>query len=267
MAYETILYEKKERIVKITINRPNVLNALNRKAISELKAALGEANQDDEVRVVILTGAGRSFSTGHDLKEGSTGPEDLRKLHMQIWDLMFAIWDLGKPIIAQVNGHCLGIACDLAMVCDLTIAADVATFGEPEIRASSGSEFPFLPWVAGIKKGKELILTGDTISAAEADRIGMLNRVVPLNQLEAETGKLALKLSKVPALALRMNKTNINMAFEAMGMRVAMGQATESVSLLIATPTEERVKFKELVKEKGLKAALEWRELQFKENK
>ncbi len=267
MAYETILYEKNARIVKITINRPNVLNAINRKAIAELRGALEEANRDEEVRVVILTGTGRSFSTGHDLKEGSTGPEDLRKLHMDIWELMFAIWDMGKVVIAQVNGHCLGIACDLAMVCDMTIAADTATFGEPEIRASSGSEFPFLPWVAGIKKGKEMILTGDTISAAEADKCGMVNKVVPPGQLDAEVEKLARKLSNVPALALRMNKNNINMAFEAMGLRAAMGQATESTSLLIATPTEERVKFKELVKDKGLKAALEWRESLFKEFK
>jgi enoyl-CoA hydratase/carnithine racemase len=264
MAYETILYERSERIVKITINRPNVLNALNRKAIAEMRSALEQADRDGEVRVVILTGSGRSFSTGHDLKEGYSGPEDGRRLHMEIWGLMFAIWDMGKPVIAQVNGHCLGIACDLALVCDLTIAGAAATFGEPEIRASSGSEFPLLPWVAGIKKGKELIFTGDTIDAAEAERIGIVNRMVPVDQLEAETWKLARKLANVPALALRMNKTNINMAFEGMGLRTAMGQAMESISLLIVTPTEERVKFREILKERGLKAALEWRESLFK---
>jgi len=264
MNYETVVYEKTNRIVRVTMNRPNVLNAINRKAIAELRSAFEEAARDDEVRVVILTGMGRGFSTGHDLKEGIAGPEDGRKLHTEIWNLMFAIWDMGKPVIAQINGHCLGIACDLALACDLSIAADVATFGEPEIRASSGSEFPLLPWVVGMKKAKELILTGDTIDAKEAERIGMVNRVVPLDQLEEETGKLAKKLANVPAFALKVNKTTINRAFEMMGMRNAMAHSLEGVSLLIVTDTEERKKFREIRSDKGLKAALEWRDSLFK---
>ena len=264
MGYETILYEKKGRIAKITINRPQVLNALSRASILELRDAFEQADKDEEIRVVILTGTGRSFSTGHDLKESVAGPEDGRKLHMFIWDLMFTIWDMGKVVIAQVNGHCLGIACDLALVCDLTIAADAATFGEPEIRGSSGSEFPMLPWVVGMKKGKELILTGDTIDAHEAERMGMVNKVVPLDRLEEEVEKLARKLSNVPPFALRMNKTNINRGFELMGLRNAMAQATENISLLIVSDTEERKKWREIRAEKGLKAALEWRESLFK---
>ena len=264
MSYETVIYEKSGRIAKITMNRPNVLNALNRLAIAELKSAFEQASKDDEVRVLVLTGMGRGFSTGHDLKEAIAGPEDGRNLHVEIWNLMFTIWDMGKPVIAQVNGHCLGISCDLALACDLTIAADVATFGEPEIRASSGSEFPLLPWVVGIKKAKELILTGDTIDAKEAERIGMVNKVVPLDRLEEEVGKLTRKLANVPAFALRMNKTTINKAFEMMGMRNAMAQSLESISLLIATDTEERKRFREIRAEKGLKAALEWRDSLFR---
>ncbi len=264
MNYETVIYEKTNRIVKITMNRPNVLNAVNRKSIAELTSAFEQAAKDDEVRVVILTGMGRGFSTGHDLKEGIAGPEDGRKLHTEIWDLMFGIWEMGKPVIAQINGHCLGIACDLALACDLSIAADVATFGEPEIRASSGSEFPLLPWVVGMKKAKELILTGDTIDAKEAERIGMVNRVVPLDRLEEEVGKLAKKLAHVPSFALKMNKATINKAFEMMGMRNAMAQSLESISLLIVTDTEERKRFREIRAEKGLKAALEWRDSLFR---
>ncbi len=264
MSYETVVYEKSGRIAKIVMNRPNVLNAINRLGIAELKAALEQASKDQEVRVVTLTGMGRAFSTGHDLKEGISGPEDARKLHVEIWDLMFTVWDMGKPVIAQVNGHCLGISCDLACACDLTIAADTATFGEPEIRFSSGSEFPLFPWVVGMKKAKELILTGDTIDAAEAHRIGMVNRVVPLDRLEEEVQKLARKLANIPAHALRINKANINKAFEMMGMRNAMAHTLESVSLLIVTDTEERKKFREIRAEKGLKAALEWRDSLFK---
>jgi enoyl-CoA hydratase/carnithine racemase len=264
MDYEALIYEKSGRIGKITMNRPNVLNALNRVAIAELRDAFEQVAKDDEVRVVILTGMGRAFSTGHDLKEPFAGPEDGRKLHVEIWDLMFAIWDMGKPVIARVNVHCLGIACDLALACDLTIAAEVATFGEPEIRASSGSEFPLLPWVVGMKKAKELILTGDTIDAKEAERIGIVNKVVPLDRLDEEVGRLATKIANVPAFALRMNKTTINRAFEMMGMRNAMALALESTSLLIVTDTDERKKFREIRAEKGLKAALEWRDTLFK---
>ena len=264
MGYETVIYEKSGRIAKITMNRPSVLNALNRVAIAELTAAFQQAAKDTDVRVVILTGMGRGFSTGHDLKEAIAGPEDARKLHVEIWDLMFTIWDMGKPVIAQINGHCLGISCDLALACDLSIAADVATFGEPEIRFSSGSEFPLLPWVVGMKKAKELILTGDTIDAREAERIGMVNKVVPLDRLEEEVGKVAKKLANVPAFALRMNKTTINKAFEMMGMRNAMAQSLEGISLLIVTDTEERKKFREIRAEKGLKAALEWQDSLFK---
>ena len=264
MGYETVIYEKSGRIAKITMNRPSVLNALNRVAIAELTAAFQQAAKDTDVRVVILTGMGRGFSTGHDLKEAIAGPEDARKLHVEIWDLMFTIWDMGKPVIAQINGHCLGISCDLALACDLSIAADVATFGEPEIRFGSGSEFPLLPWVVGMKKAKELILTGDTIDAREAERIGMVNKVVPLDRLEEEVGKVAKKLANVPAFALRMNKTTINKAFEMMGMRNAMAQSLEGISLLLVTDTEERRRFREIRAEKGLKAALEWRDSLFK---
>ena len=116
----------------------------------------------------------------------------------------------------------------------------------------------------GMKKAKELILTGDTIDAKEAERIGMVNKVVPLDRLEEEVEKLARKLSNVPALALRINKTNINKAFEMMGMRNALAQTLESISLLVVTDTEERRRFREMRKEKGLKAALEWKDSLYK---
>jgi enoyl-CoA hydratase len=260
----TVIYEKGGRIARITINRPSVLNALNREALVDLRDAFEQADRDDEVRVIVLTGAGRAFSAGHDLKEGIAGPEDARRLHLLVWDLMFKIWDMGKVVIAQVNGHCLGIGLDLALVCDFTIAGDAATFGEPEIRFSSGSEFPLLPWVVGIKRAKELILTGDTIDAQAAEAIGIVQRVVPMDRLDEEVGTLARKLANVPAFALRMNKANINKGFEMMGLRNAMSQALENVSLLIVTDTEERKTFRQLRAEKGLKAALEWQESLFR---
>ena len=265
MNYETIIYEKKERIARITINRPRVLNAIDRLAIKELTMAFRQVQEDDEVRVVILTGAGdRAFSTGHDLKESLGDSESVRKLHTNAHDLMFAIWNLGKAVIARIDGYCLGTSIDLALVCDFTIASEESIFGEPEIRFSSGSEFPMLPWVVGMKQAKNLMLTGDSISAAEAQKMGMITKVVPKKELDEEVDKLAKKLSNVPAFAMKMNKSNIDKAFEAMGFINGMAVALENISLLVITETEERRIFGQIKAEKGLRAAMDWRDSLFK---
>jgi len=270
MDYKTIIYEKKEKIVQITINRPRVLNAIDTLAIKELTMAFREVQEDDEARVVILTGTGdRAFSTGHDLKE-SLGdpdfytPESLRKLHIDVRELMFAIWNLDKPVIARVDGYCLGTSLDLALVCDFTIASEESKFGEPEIREGSASEFPMLPWVLGMKQAKNLTLTGDTISAEEAQRVGMVTRVVPRKELDEEVHKLARKLSAISAKAIKMCKYQINKAFEAMGFLNAMAVAFENTTFLVIAGDEEREAWSEIKQEKGLKAAMEWRDSRFK---
>ena len=259
MNFEKIIYAKRDRVAWLTIDRPRVLNAIDRSTIKELTTAFEQIRCEDDVRVVVLTGAGdRAFSTGHDMKEplGSIG--NVRELHSQIYDLMMAIWNLDKPVVARVQGHCLGIGLDLALVCDFTVAAEDAVFGEPEIRFSSGSEFPLLPWVVGMKAAKHLMLTGDSISAAEALKIGMLTKVVPKPELDAEIEGLTRKLSNVPGFAVKMNKHNINKAFEALGLVNAMALALENVSILVSTETEERKKFARIKAEQGLKAALAW---------
>jgi len=265
MDYQTIIYEKKERIARVTINRPRVLNAIDMQTIKELIMVFRQIQSDDELRVVVLTGAGdRSFSTGHDIKESMGKSESVRKVHTDVYELMFAIWNSGKAVVARVDGHCLGISLDLALVCDFTIASADSTFGEPEIRFSSGSEFPMLPWVVGMKQAKYLMLTGDTVSADEALRMGMVTKVVPKAELDAEVDTLTRKLSNVAAFAMKMNKSNINKAFEAMGFINGMSVALENVSLLVVTETEERKIFSTIKAEKGLKEAMAWRDLLFK---
>ena len=265
MDYKTIIYEKKERIARVTINRPRVLNAVDKQTIQELNMAFRQIQEDDELRVVVLTGAGdRAFSTGHDIKESMGKSEEVRKVHTEIYDLMFAIWNSGKAVVARVDGYCLGISLDLALVCDFTIASEESMFGEPEIRFSSGSEFPMLPWTVGMKQAKYLMLTGDTINADEALRMGILTKVVPKNKLDEEVDKLTKKLSNVASFAMKMNKSNINKAFEAMGFINGMSVALENVSLLVVTETEERKIFGSIRAEKGLKAAMAWRDSLFK---
>lgn len=265
MDYETIIYEKENRIGRITINRPKALNAIDRLCIQELTAAFKQIQEDEEIRVAVLTGAGdRAFSTGHDIKESLGGLEGARALHTDVYNLMFGIWNLEKAVIARVDGYCLGISLDLALVCDFTIASEESKFGEPEIRFSSGSEFPILPWVVGIKQAKNLILTGDTISAQEAQNMGLITRCVPRTDLDKDVGQLAKKLSNIASFALKINKLNLNKAYEMMGFSNAMALALENVSILVVTETEERKKFSQIKTEKGLKAALKWRDSLFK---
>ena len=264
MSYETITFERKDRIARITINRPGALNALNKKTIHELTDAFREVKGDDSLRVVVLTGAGeRAFSTGHDIKEPLGELEDTRHLHVNIYDLLMAIWNLEKAVVCRVDGHCLGIGLDLALVCDIVIASENSMFGEPEIRFSSASEFPVLPWVAGMKQAKYLMLTGDSMPASEAQRAGLITKVVAKEMLDAEVDKLSRKLSNIASFALKINKRNINKAFEFMGFVQAMDLAMESVTILCKTQTEERQIFGRIKAEKGLKAALQWRDSLF----
>jgi enoyl-CoA hydratase len=163
----------------------------------------------------------------------------------------------------MVNGFCLGGACDLAMVCDFTIAASSAQFGEPEIQFQSASPFNIMPFVIGMKKTKELLLTGDKITADEALAYGMVTRVVADEDLHDATEKLAVKLAKMPQGAMQFNKAGINRAYEAGGLRTAVDLSGEIFVLTMLTDSEERAEFKRIGKEQGMAAAFKWRDQRY----
>lgn len=261
MNYETILYQKNSDLLTIMLNRPNVLNAMNALMKDEIKDAIEKASSDNDIRCLIITGSGRSFCVGNDMKGGGGAKslDDQRKRYKQEVIFGFVFWDCPKPIIAAVNGHCLGTGCEMALACDVTIAAESATFGLPEVRHSAGANVLIEPWTIGIKRTKELLFTGDSISAQQAEKWGMVNRVVPDEKLMEQTYKLARKISAVPAYSVQISKLGVNRTYENMGLKQSLIQNAELMAILNVTDTPEKIWFRQLVNERGLKEALKER--------
>ena len=207
MAYKKIILEKKNGIAKLTLNRPEVLNALDEELLAELVAALADIEKDASVNVVILTGAGRAFSAGRDLKGVMAGREWVGGVRYQ------ALEDLSKPVIAAVNGACFTGAFELAMCADIIIASENTVFGDTHARfgiVSGGGQTQRLPRQIGAKRAKELIFTSDTITAREAERLGIVNRVVPPEKLEEAAVEMAGKILKNIPETIRTFKRLIN---------------------------------------------------------
>ena len=197
MPYETLLYEKEGGVAKITINRPQVMNALSLAVLQELKAALREAEDDDDVGVVVLTGAGRAFSAGVDLKALKDQKFDRKQLFTIATDVIDIIQNIPKVVIAMVNGYCLTGALELVLGCDLIIASEEARFGDTHARWGlrprwGGSQR--LPQAIGIRKAKELSFTAEMITGRKAERIGLANMAVPAEALEEAVLELARKI-------------------------------------------------------------------------
>ena len=210
MDYENIILEKEENIAIITFNRPEAMNALNNQTRAEFRAAIDDVASDDEVKVLILTGSGKAFVAGSDIKEfNATTPfaaHNIRRLGEMVEQLE-------KPVIAAVNGFCLGGGNEIAMGCDIIIASEKAKFGQTEINIGiipGGGGTQRLPRLIGVCRAKELIYTGDIIRAEEADRLGLVNRVVPMDELMPAAKELAKKIAAKSAAALKLAKTAIN---------------------------------------------------------
>lgn len=271
MAEELALYEVDEGVALITMNRPDKRNALS----TALKQALIErfraAEADKDIAVVVLRGNGKTFCAGADISPDPTKAErkgdGLKTFAHHLWTLDFHCvpWSLNKPVIASVQGHAMGAGCELAMMCDLTIAADTAVFGEPEIRFASVGSALIMPWIVGHKRARELLYTGDTISAARAEQIGMINKVVPAADLEAETMKYARRLALIGPEALGCCKLAVNRGIEAAGFRNALNAAVGMVGLLHVSKIESDQRFYDKVAAEGPAAAFRWRNAQFAE--
>jgi enoyl-CoA hydratase len=264
-----VLHERRGPAAWLTLNRPDKLNALSYELVRELRAAIRRAVDDDEVKVVVVTGAGRAFSAGFDLSEEAesrvVGAEQWRRILADDIELTLELWSLPKPTIAAVRGWCLAGACELAMACDLIVAADDARFGEPEIRYGSGPVTLLMPFLLGQKKTNELLFTGDAIDAAEAERIGLVNRVVAADALDGAVEELVRKIAPTPLPVLRLTKLALLRAYEAMGLRSAVLSNLDLSAILNAADTPEQREFDEIVSTQGLKAALAWRDSRYGE--
>ena len=216
---DDVLFESRDGIGWITLNRPVVLNAINWSIRRRLMHALMQARDDESVKAVILTGAGRSFCAGGDMQSTPPPDDDPSPGAMEI---CMTIWSLPQPVIAAVRGHAVGQGCELAGICDLTIASEDAKFGEIQIRHGFGPPILISPFLLGLKQAKELMLLGDIVDAHEAQRLGLVNRVVPDDQLLPEAERLAKKVAALPQKAVRLNKLLINRTHELAGFHQAL---------------------------------------------
>ena len=234
--FETIRYETDGAVATITMNRPDVANAQDSRLIDEIDAAFDLADADDAVRVVILAGEGKHFSSGHDLKALVSGDGDdpwvalrdtpegkFQHEKTMYFERCLRIHDFRKPTIAAVQGSCVAAGLMLAAMCDLIVAADDAVFSNPVLRLTgAGVELLVEPWEIGIRKAKEFLFTGDTIDAQEAWRLGLVNRVVPRDELTAKVRELADRVALVPPVTAQTVKDTINHTADLMGKRDAL---------------------------------------------
>lgn len=219
MDFSDIIYEKKEGLAKITLNRPDVLNALGPKTLEEIGEALEDIENDISVRVVVITANGRAFCTGADLTGvASIPPDKPRDYFLRLWNKVFsAIENVSVPVIAAVNGMAYAGGLELVMVCDLAIASEEAKLSDQHANRGlipGGGASQRLPRLIGIRKAKELLYTGDRISPAEAERLGLINKVVPADKLEEATNEMVTKLLAKSPMALKAVKKLVNRGME-----------------------------------------------------
>lgn len=262
---ETVLYERRGPVVLITLNRPERLNAMDQPMLDALQAACDRAESDDAVGAVVVTGAGKAFSSGFDLQAQAArtpqGVAEWRPVLRRDFDAVMRFWQMSKPTVAAVHGPALAGACELAMACDITVAAENAVFGEPELKFGAGIVVMLLPWVVGPKRAKEIILLGlDDIGAEEAKAMGLVNRVVPNGEDVSTALALAERMAVIDRPLMRETKRALNRAFEIMGMGEALESALEIDTLIEGEGMATKAAFLEIVRNDGLRAALAWRE-------
>lgn len=254
---------------RLTLNRPASLNALSGELMDALDEAFAAAANDDEVRVVILRGAGRAFCAGYDLKQDAEeGAMDAAEWHRELdrdTRRLLRILELPKPVIASVHSYCLAGGMDLMLACDLALAAEDAIFGYVDIRFGSGVVSMFLPWIVGVRAAKELVFTGeDRIPATEAHRIGLVNRVVPRDELDDATLALANEIAMNEPFVVRTMKASINRVWQLAGLRAALDANTELDVMIETANLPAREEFRRITQEEGLKAAIAWRDARYR---
>ena len=283
--YENLIIDRlgtDGRVGRITLNRPEKMNALSQELLFELNDALHDMEADHTIRVLILRGAGRTFSAGYDLTpaqgKGADGvhrsfkptDEKGRRLMMsirsgmqQITDIHMYFWNMAKITIAQVHGYAIAGGCELAMMADLVVAADDAQLGHPGLRGLGTSRTGVIwPLVMGMRKAKELYYTGENVTGTEAEEMGMINYAWPMDELEDRTLAFADRLAIMSADHLAILKVNMNRFYENMGIYSSVRTSTALAAM--GQFTEFSYQYQDHMREEGLKGALAWRDTPFK---
>ena len=268
MAYSVVLIDEPAPMVRrITLNRPEKRNALNHALRGDLLNALREADQDEAIRVMIVRGAGKCFSAGYELGGGNEGlelpfytPGGDGQWPRHVTEGWMGIWDLAKPVIAQVHGYCLAGGSELATGCDLIYVAEDAKIGYPAVRFGV-PDMHFHAWFMGMRMALEMMLTGDSISGSEAARLGWANRAFPVAELDAAVVDMATRISQVEPELAQMNKRLVHRQMEIAGMRTGIRVGTEMCAL--GTHTKALQRFVAQARSEGLTKTLQQRDAPF----
>jgi enoyl-CoA hydratase len=271
MAFQTVSYATADRIARIELSRPERLNAINAVMTRELREAVAAANDDDTVRVIVLSGAGRAFCAGYDLDWGTKAEDANQKAQGGQWDpvrdylgmsrnvrAFMSLWESPKPVIAQVHGWCVGGGTDMALCSDLIYMADDARIGYPPARI--WGEPTTVMWVyrLGLEHAKRLMLTGQPLTGTEAARLGLASAAVPATALQETVDEVATKLATIPTNQLVMSKLLVNQAYENMGLRTA--QLIGTVFDGIARHTPEGIAWRDDAMRGGFREAVRKRD-------
>lgn len=267
-AFRSIRLECADRVAHIVLDRPERLNALDRDTLVELGAAMDRAEADDAIRAIVLSGAGRAFSSGFDLQaqmaarpEGAAAWRAILELD---FDTTMRFWSSPKPTIAAVHGACLAGAFEIALACDLTVAAEDAVFGEPELKFGAGIVTMLLPWMTSPKRAKDIILTGqDRIGAAEALAIGLASRVVPPGAHVEAALAIARRIALMDPDLVAQTKRAINRTYEIQGLRAALDAALDIDHAIESHGSPDKRAFMDVARERGMRAAIAWRDARF----
>jgi enoyl-CoA hydratase len=239
MDFKCIIYEKEDRIALIKLNRPEVLNAMNKQLWLDFQVALEDVKNDPEVKALIITGEGRAFSTGADLKESKDRSiEEYREYLVELQETSKKIIRFEKPTIAAINGYALGSGYELALACDIRISAEEAQIGSPEAKVTSsvtGGAMRLVQDLIGPGKAKELLFTGEYIDGKEAQRIGLVNRAVPLDRLMDEAREMAEKIVENSAFSIKMIKKGLHLARGEVSLEALMDYEIEACLACVST--------------------------------
>jgi enoyl-CoA hydratase len=263
---ETLVIERRGGVAILSFNRPRVLNAFDAPLVEATTKAMAELSADDSVLAIVVRGEGRAFSAGFDLKAGAAKAgqrtlADWRRALEADFAFIMAFWDCPKPTIAAIHGYCIGGAFELSLACDISVAAEGTRFGAPEVKFGSGAVAMLLPFVAGPKAAKEILITGDDhLTAQRALALGIVNHVAPAGEELTKALEIAQNIAAADPMAVQMSKRALNRSYEAMGLRAALAQALEIDIFIEGAGGPKRAEFDRIRREQGFKAALAWRD-------
>lgn len=269
MGYETITLDRDGAVAVLTLNRPQRLNAINRTMLEEIQRACDEVEADAATRALVVTGAGKAFSSGFDLQDQAAatpeGTDEWRPVLRRDFDGVMRFWTLSKPTVSAVRGPALAGGCEMALACDMTVAGRGAVFGEPEVKFGAGIVVMLLPWLTSPKKAKEIIMLGlDNLAASEALELGLVNRVVDDDKVLDTALALARHMAVVDPMVMRRTKQAINDSLDIAGMARALENALDIDLELEGEGSEDKRAFLAELRAGGVRAALAWRDRRFR---